>query len=265
MQQMGVFVNCVGLISSRTMLHYAAKQGHAEAVRQLLHGGYSLVNAEDDFSHTPLFMACAELHLEVVEVLLGEGGADPLIGDSVLSNLGDFVRYRPYSLLTDRLNDEIKRIVPAIVRLLLSSDQRVIDVSDSHFNEPSILSSPEAVRMLCSAGGEPDFDQVVSTFGHFRHRIQELSAVESLCIMVREFNVDVNAVHGSYSQAGLVTLVESGIAESVIMAIDCLGADTTVTSQAGKTIRQIATERANRVPVCPDAQRILTFLVSRGI
>ena len=168
--------------------------------------------------------------------------------------------------LTDRINDDIKRVVPAIVRLLLAKDQRVVEVSDSHFNEPCILSSPEAVRMLCATGDKPEFDDVVCTFGHFRHRIQELSAIESLCLMVREFGVDVNAVGGnSFSEHGLVTLAANGIAESVIMAIDCLGADTAVRSRAGKTIREIATERANRGPGDPEAQRILSFLTSRGV
>lgn len=266
MEKMGVHVNCVGSISSRTMLHYAAKQGHADAVRQLLQGGYSHVDAEDDFGHTALYMACAELHLEVVEVLLQEGGADPLIGESVLSSIGDFVRYRPYSLLTDRLNDDIKRVVPAIVRLLLAKDQRVVEVSDSHFNEPCILSSPEAVRMLCATGDKPGFDHVVCTFGHFRHRIQELSAIESLCIMVREFGVDVNKVKGDcFSEQGVITLASFGIAESVIVAIDCLGADTAVKSRTGKTIREVVTERANRGPGDPEAQRTLLFLNSRGV
>jgi hypothetical protein len=264
-------LNTCGLISNRTLLHYAAKEGHAETVRELLRAGFTDVNAEDGFGHTALHLAVAELHLDVVEVLMREGGACAAAGESCLSAVGDFVRFRPYAADADRINDEIKRTVPSIVALLLEKEDSrgaIADESEDHFALPCIVSSPEAVRILCKAGFKPSFAEVSWAFDTFRHRVQALSAVETLFVMAREFGVDINAplpLIGDDSV--LVVLTRRAIAEAVIMAIDHLGADTatpsSVTDHRGRTIRQIAQERAAQRD--QEGVRLLAYFDSIGL
>jgi len=291
----GIRLDHPSLISNRTVLHYAAKEGHAEAVRQLLRAGFKDVDAEDDFGHTALCFAVAELHLEVVEVLLKEGNARPSSGvknddggeDSCLSNVGEFVQYRPYAGSINRTKDEITRIVPAIVKLLVEADDpagTLLRNSDCHFTQASILSSPEAMRILLRravvvAEEEdnddddlslllPCFNDVCCRFGTFRNRVQELSAVESLFVMVREFGVDVEEHIDSNDNddPALAVLVGNALSEAVVMMIDNLGADPRVVDSRGRTLRQIAQERAsNRHPVDPEGRRILDFLDARGL
>lgn len=267
MKFMGIDLNTQSLISSRTLLHYAAKEGHVQAVRDLLNAGFTAVDYTDDFDHSALLMAAAELHLDVVEILLKEGRADPLIGESILTYIGDFVQYRPYSALVDRTRDEISRLVPSIVRLLVDADHRVVTVSEHCMNQPSILSSPEAVRIVCSVDQEdrPLLCEIVTTFGHFRNLFQELSAVESLYVLVREFDFDVNQVDEHFVDPAVIVLARSGIAESVISMLDTLGADVAAMDSKGKSIRQIAQERASRQPADPEGRRILDFLDLRGL
>ena len=286
----GIELDRPGMISNRTLLHYAAKEGHTEAVRLLLRSGFSAVDSVDDFSHTALFLAVSELHLDVVEVLLKEGNANPLAGEPCLSNVGEFVRFRPYAVSADRIKDEITRIVPGIVRLLLDKDPGVVEHSDFEFYfQESIFSSPEAVRMLCDAGCKPTMEDVCLQFGNFRNRIRELSAVKTLYMLVREFDMDINNNNNQSSpvlldgmdRSSVVSssspsssrrkkepvisfLAQNAISEAVIMAIDNLGADPSTTSISGKTIRQIALDRANRRPVDIEGRRIIAYLDARG-
>lgn len=275
MTSKGIRLDHPSLISNRTLLHYAAKEGHAEAVRQLLRAGFRDVDAEDDFGHTALCFAVAELHLEVVEVLLKEGNARPSgvnEDSSCLSMLGDFVQYRPYALSIDRTKDEIARIVPAMANLLVEADPCILGNSDCHFTQASILSSPEAMRVLLrraiAEDDPPCFNDVCCRFGSFRNRVQELSAVESLYVLVREFGVVKEHPIGGppLFDCALAVLVGNALSEAVVMMIDNLGADPRVVNSRGKTLRQIAQERAsNRHPVDPEGQRILDFLDARGL
>ena len=63
----------------RTPLHYAALDGDAERVRQLLSDGAD-PDAQDDDGWTPLHFACQERHSGVAKVLL-RGDADPNLTD----------------------------------------------------------------------------------------------------------------------------------------------------------------------------------------
>ncbi len=266
----GIGLDQPSLISNRTILHYAAKEGHAETVRQLLRAGFKAVDSVDDFSHTALFLAVSELHLDVVEVLLKEGNANPLAGEPCLSNVGEFIRFRPYAASVDRTKDEIARIVPAIVKLLIDKDPGVIEHSDfEYFSQDSVISSPNAMRMLCTAGSKPTLTDACHRFGTFRNRVQELSAVKTLYMLVREFDLDINhcMCDGARfnEEPGVIFLAENAVSEAVIMAIDSLGADPTTRGKNGRTIRQIAQERASRRPVDQEGQRILAYLDARGL
>jgi ankyrin repeat protein len=263
MQDLGAPLYTPSLISERNLLHYAAKEGHIAAVQLLLASEFEDIDAADDFGHTALHLAVAELHLDVVEELVNVGNAAPFGGvGSALSDIGSHVQYRPYSTDDARVRDEIARIVPAIVSSLIQKDLGVIDHQVDLISEPSILSSPDAVRMLCAKGAETLCCDVAFTFGSFRCRAQELSAIRSLGVLVREFGLDING--STHEVPAVLTLARNGIAEAVIMVIDNLGADPSVLDKDGKGIRELAEIRSRQLNDT-DGRRILSFLDSRGL
>ena len=281
MQSIGAPLNTPSLISSRTLLHYAAMEGQSDAVSELIKaaGGTEDVDTEDECSHSALYMAVAELHSDVVRVLIEEGDADVLSGvsdaESVFSGIGSFVRYRPYALEPSRIKNEINNLVPSIVKCMIQKNSEVVHSYDGVFEDHCIMSCPEAVRMIFAAeGGSGCFNgcnHSAFCFGSFRSRAQELSAIGSFYVMVREFGHDINHVDSCVEESALVILAKSGIAESVIMLIEHLGADPTSTAAAcnnkdssGRSIRTIAEERA-RAPADIDGKRILAFLDSRVV
>ena len=276
MRSIGAPLETPSLISNRTLLHYAAMEGHSNAVSVLINEAKEEgiddldVDALDDCSHSPLYMAVAELHAGVVKVLLEEGDADCLAGigegEAILSGIGSFVMYRPYNLDSARIKNEISNLVPSIMRLMIQKHRDVVDSYSFVFNDSCILSCPDAVRMLLAAGSDcfEGCNHVASTFGQFRSRAHELSAVYSFYVMVREFGQDINFVDGEIAERAVVTLAMNGIAESVIMLIEHLGADPQSTDMQGRSIRDIAAMRALS-PGDVDGKRILSFLDSRGL
>lgn len=259
----GVPLECTCQVGSRTLMHYAAMEGHADGVSLLLAEGFTDIDAEDIHGRTALHVAVAELQVNAVEVLLKEGDADvvPEGEGSCLHEIGDFVKYRPYSGFRDRAEDEITRIVPSIVRMLLEACPSVVNCVNTFIEQESIISSPEAVRLICrSDNAEPDLCSIARSFCKFRSRFHELSAVESLRVLVREFDMDINAPgEESDDERVIVSLVEHGCAEVVIMAIDNLGADPKTKNNDGDSLRQIAGRRTD-----PDGLRIVALFDSRG-
>ncbi len=255
------------LIAGWTLLHYAAMEGDAPGVSLLLEKGFDsdCVDSEDSHGRTPLHMAVAGLHLDAVVVLLDEGGANP-VGESLgscLTDIGYFMEFRPDSTLKERVDDEIERIVPEIVQRLLKADPCVVNCVCSYIGEKSILSSPKAVKLICEAEeSEPDICSIAMCFQSFRTRTQELSAVNSLLLLVQEFELDINSEgDDDHDERPIVSLVSYGCAEVVIMAIQYLGADPTSTSKDGRSLRQIVAQRDPNA----DTQRILDFLGSIGV
>jgi hypothetical protein len=99
-------------------------------------------------------------------------------------------------------------------------------------------------------------------FQGFRTRTQELSAVNSLLLLVQEFELDINSEgDDDHDERPIVSLVSNGCAEVVIMAIQYLGADPNSTSKDGRSLRQIVAQRDPNA----DTQRILDFLGSIGV
>jgi ankyrin repeat protein len=254
------------LISDRTLLHYAAKEGHVDAVRRLLAcEEFEAVNTPDAFGHSALYLAVAELRLEVVEVLLELGNADPEGSVYIFNDIGDFCQYRPYAKCTHRAKLEFNHLVPAITKLILDKSPGILDECEGITYYKPVLTSPKTIRLICSAGEETSMDYFTSGFaGGFRTREHALSAVSSLYVLAREFNLDINTKEYSHMEYPLINLAENAIVEAVIMAIDNLGADPTVKSKKGQTIREIATARAS-VAGDEDGRRMLSFLDSRGL
>jgi hypothetical protein len=269
MQRIGAPLDTKSLISGRTLLHYAAKEGHSDAVRALLVAGFRDVDAVDYFDHTALYMATAELRYEVVEILLKTAGARVDVGEYILSCVGDFVQYRPYARSVSRARDEIDRFVPTIIRLLLEANPLVVIPDDDTICNPSILSCPEAVRMLCASGEKVSMDLVAFSFSEFRTREHALSAIHSLYVLVREFNMDINVQNtrdGFVGEYPLLHLAQYSIAESVIAAVDFLGADPSVIGRNKLTVRGIVEKRLRDSNGGDgDARRIVEFLDSRGL
>ena len=267
MQSIGAPLETGSLISGRTLLHYAAKEGHSEAVGALLEAGFKDVDAVDHYNHTALYMATAELRVEVVEVLLKRARAKVDAGEYIFGCIGEFVQYRPYARSISYARSEIDLFVPNIVRLLLGAKQGVLIPDDDTICNPSVLSCPDAVRMLCSSGEMVSMDLVAFSFSEFRTREHALSAIGSLCVLVREFGLDINAQNtrnGVLREYPLLYLAQYSIAESVMAAVDFFGADPRVVGLNKHTLRWVVERRLhNSNGGDDDARRIVEFLDSR--
>ena len=160
---------------------------------------------------------------------------------------------------------EIEHLVPGIVRLLLDADPDILNVDEDVdvTNNCSILSSPEALRMVMATGYEANMSWVVTAFKEFRTRVHELSAIGSLQILVRDFGLTFNEKKEVYVfTPPLLYLARFAVAEVTIFAIDHLRADPKVLDTAGTGIRQIV---AHRPAGDPETPRLLTYLGSRGL
>ena len=274
MHRIGAPLDTASLISNRTLLHYAAMEGHSNAVSVLIKaaGGIDVldVNALDEWSHSALFLAAAELHLDVVKVLLDEGDADVLEGisegETVLCGIGAHVLFRPYNLDTTRIKDEINSLIPSIIECLIQKNKEVVYSYSDIFDDAFIISSPDAVRMLLAAGSDcfQGCNHAAKIFGCFRSRAHEISAISSFYVMVREFGHDINFVDSVVEERAVISLAKHGIAESVIVLIEHLDADPASKDKGGRSIREIAEARA-QAPADVDGKRILSFLDSRGL
>ncbi len=86
-------------------LHFAAQDGDAEKVKELLSEGYD-PNVFDDLSKTPLHYAAEQEHVEVMKVLI-EAGADvnahdeARIGNTPLREVAGNCSYEVAKILTD--------------------------------------------------------------------------------------------------------------------------------------------------------------------
>jgi hypothetical protein len=263
-RDIGASLESSSLVTHRTLLHYAAAEGHVNAIRLLLAAGFVGVDYEDDFSHTALGLAVSNLHLEVVEVLLKEGEASVSAGAFIFTEFGEFVKYRPYATCPRRAELEIDTLIPGIVRLLLDADPEVLQVDEdvNVTNNTSLLSSPEAIRMIMATGYTSQMSWVVTAFMEFRSRAHELSAILSLRVLVREFGLDLNEEEEEYvNTPPLLFLAQFAIAEVTIFAIDILGADPTITGPSGYGIKQ---HIALRPVGDPESPRLLSYLDTRG-
>ena len=138
-----------------------------------------------------------------------------------------------------------------------------VDLDVDVTNNCSILSSPEAIRMIMATGYAANMSWVVTAFREFRTRIHELSAISSLQVLVRDFGLTFNEKEDVYVfTPPLLYLVRFAVAEVIIFAIDHLRADPKVLDCAGIGIRQIA---AHRPAGDPETLRLLTYLGSRGL
>ncbi len=274
MRTLGFPLDTRGLIASRTLLHYAALSGRKDAVSELLKQKGQDVNAEDAHGLTPLFYAAAELHADAVEELVTEGKADVFTVErgSCLQHVGYNKDERKDAVTDEQAELEVREIVPRIVRTLVGATLSAVVGSDEDMNEvrcgfldrASLLSCPEAVR--CVLGSEllvrPMLADIVPGFREFRSPVFETHALDTLVMLVTEKKLDINA-RSSDEDAPILTMVQFAPSEAVVLAIDRLGADPTVRSKVGKSLRDLADYRRRSQPNDTHAMRIIAFLDAR--
>jgi hypothetical protein len=270
MHRIGAPLDTRSLISRRTLLHYAAKEGYQESVRKLLAAGFRDVDAIDDLGTTALYLATAELRSEVVEVLLKEAGASVDQGEYVIGGIGEFVQYRPYAHSLSRARIEIEETVPRILRLIMEAKPDAVFPDEDTICNQCILSCPEAVRMLCEKGEIYALDLIAYCFIDFRTRDHAVSAIGSFLVLVREFNADFNADAERYrfvQEYPLIHLAKHAIAEVVIAAIEFFGANPKVVGlKEKKTLRETVEKRLHDSNGGDeDALRMVEYFDSRGL
>ena len=274
MNRLGAPLDCRCLISERTLLHYAAKEGHVDAVRRLLLSeNFEGVDYLDSWGHSAFYLAVAELRLDVVEVLLEVGKAEIGNGNGIyiFNDIGGFCKYRPYAKCPERAKLEFDHLMPSITKLILDKCPGIIDTSEGVSHHKVVLSSPKTVRLMLSSGEDTNLSLVAAGFstgvgGLFGFRTHEhaVSAVSTLRVLVTEFNMDINAKEFDFHEFPLVYLAASAIAEAFIVAVEELGADTGIKNNKGQSIREIIAGRASGVGDA-DGIRMLSFLDSREL
>ena len=256
-----------------TALHFAARQGNAEAVQTLIDAGANL-DAQDNYDTTPVVMAVLNGHLGVAAMLL-EAGADP--------NVQDRYGRTPLFTATD-LNtlDVNPRPAPPItgdyrpvdiVRLALEHGAEVdLPISDeglpqwvaqggghnpmlydgaTAFFRAAMSGDVEIMNILLEAGADPNV-----TTGEQPCRMEDPSYCEEDDYLGPEGQVTpFLAAAGVGWRLGISRGREAGAIEALQILLD-LGADINQANQNGNTALHGAATRHSAA--------IIEFLVENG-
>ena len=119
------------ILNSRTALWHAAKAGHPEVVRYLLHGG-AAINPRRDYretnnSGTPLYVSVENGHFPIVMYLI-EQGPYYIVTNSVLIIIAVLIGYCDVLLILTVLLSNLRFVttsIPVNYRILLLSVIRV--------------------------------------------------------------------------------------------------------------------------------------------
>ena len=203
-----------------TALHVAARFGHADCARLLLAGNdsqkASTEVAENTYSWTPLFIACVDGHLPVVELLV-DAGADVERVDSSGWTAREHAALRGHCDIAERLAE------------LCSDNDQDTDSSTASISSspPSSSSINERSSNVLSAGPGVRVSEPVKTFGH-RYLTDKSMVLVSLGSMdarknVKAVNLDriplANA-HSTQLDTALSIVVSAKGAEGEAEVID---------------------------------------------
>lgn len=162
-----------------TALHLAARYGHVECAEALLQGSEmqkaNVELAENVFGWTPLFVACVEGHLKIVELLVGAG-----------ANLGraDTSGWtaQEHAALRGHIDIAAKLAVSALTDpKLATTDASPVSSPLAALNGPSVDKKPNKISNG-NGNGSASTTEPVKTFGH-RYLTKETMILVSLGTM----------------------------------------------------------------------------------
>lgn len=169
-----------------TALHVAARFGHDECAKALVEGSTSfktnLDMPEKNFGWTPLFVACVDGHLKVVEVLVGAGAKIDYCDLSGWT-AKEHAALRGHMDIVEKLAELAPRVEsPTPTLPAISSDSAV---------EKSSLEERKSKNMVSDKAALQKVPEPVKTFGH-RYLTNETMVLVSLGSM--DMRKDVPAV-----------------------------------------------------------------------
>ena len=267
----GLSIDTQSPFNSRTVLHYAAKNGHADTVAELMDADADPLIGDLN-GDTPLRLACRSLHHECVFVM-AEGLDIPTYEwEHCWFKLCKFDTLKRY-LAMDR--DSVQRYcnvsIPEIVRILLNNkefpDRGVVrNYLMGGLRSHTILASADATRRILTFGGEEvitRFNQgggFKFLFGGYGSPEFERESLKTLRMAVESFGLDVNARTGVNRETHLVWAIRQGSMETVKVLIEDLGAHVSALSNSGEGIRAMAVTRFVMCSLDTEAGKILEYL-----
>ena len=245
--------------NKRTMLHYAAMEGQAEACKELLERGADL-NSEDVNMDRPLHLAIRAGHHQVIELLLAKYTAFHS------ENIRMCIRALDYPIQAtvdeDSILMECRATVPMLFRALVfrqddTSDSLERDMSLLFLDAlklPRVLASSDAVAIIFQNGGHllrevyMNRGWIKQVFIVHDRKVQELETTRTLRFFYEELGFPVNEAGFSlfFAEPPLVYAVQNGGLETVKFLIQDMGADVRLLSNKnGRSIYQLAWNRVN--------------------
>ena len=267
-------INTRNVFNRRSLVHYAAKAGHFEAVGKLIEASADPW-MKDYNGFDALILACKGFHHETVRVIvdsLGDG-----TGLSEKRFLGGWNQMCDMRIqdLCDGLDEDSVRYrcrtaVPEIVRTLLfnkNPGQICFEMLlMKALSSPTILASSEAVGVIFRSGGEHIRQRFANEskfrffFFPYMNTVMELEAMETLKMIVDEFDFDVNYKRGVTQETCLIWAVRNGSVVAVKTLVEDLRADITARCNAGKDIRGLAVRRCVKNPSDEEASNVLKYI-----
>ena len=268
----GVPINTRAWFNNKTLLHYAAVNGHAEAVAMLLDAGANHLSPDLN-QITPLRLACRKLHHECVFLMVHGMDVPTHEWENCWYQLCKFEQLRRYISLDPGSVDHFCNVaVPEIVQILFENKKEVLDVNTLRdycmrgLRSQMILASPKATKYLLELGGE----NVVTRFKHgggfrfvfgcFGASVLESEALKTLRMAVDSFGLDINFRFGVTQETHLVWAVRNGSFDAVKLLVEELGADIHALTNAGDGIHKLAIMRCVMGSRDQDGVRILEYV-----
>lgn len=274
----------IGSQGGLTALHFAARQGAAQAVTALVEGGVSVNLASPGDRATPLLVALINGHLDIAAYLL-ERGADPnMVSDAGVSPLYATlnVRWAPIAaypqprahlqqgrsyldmmrLLLDKGADPNQRLKRKVWYSSYNFDQSSVDeIGATPFWRAAYAADIEAMKLLVAAGADPEIrtmKPLSRRFGGDPNAVDR-SGVPPVPVggpNVTPLQAAAGVGYGFGFAANSHHFAETGMLPAVKYLVEEIGADVNAVDGDGNTAVHHAAARG-------DTEMIL-YLVSKG-
>jgi hypothetical protein len=253
----GLALNSCSLSSHRSMLHYAAMEGHVKACEELLKQGadWELRDVNHDL---PLHLAIRAGHHQVIELLLSKFERfDERVIVACFRAL-DFPILNNRAINEASILTESRETMPMLFRALVFRVGKIQVAKNRSllFLEalkiPRVLASKDAVDIIFQDGGSilKDFylerGWVKQIFMLHDYKVQEIETTRTLKYFYKTLGYPLNEAGFSMSWADppLIYAVKIGGLETVRFLIEELGADVRVVSrEKGRSIFELAYDR----------------------
>jgi hypothetical protein len=255
-------INTQTPFNKRTVLHYAAKTGQSETVKQLLeHRAEAYVR--DLNNETPLQLAVRGLHHETVKVILDNEKMNYAVFREALEEICAFDKLRIHIKMDEEsVRQQCRVSIPSIVQSLflnMPENPGMLEHFLVHALESkTVLSSAEAVQFIFHMGGQDVRDRYMNQavfrrlFGGFESPEHEKEAIKTMIMTVDEFGMDINFKWGITQETQLIWAVRFGTLQAIKTLVEDLHADIYARANTGRGIRVISTERVNHSSWCRD-------------